>query len=208
MTSAAPLAVKAGQPPRPRLWSPRSWRQEARRLQTLIRWRTWIRWSPWSPRQWPAGAASISWSTTRASFAISHSPRWTWRTSGLWWVSISWDPFIAPRPCGTSYSAAKMAVVGLMQTLAIHGRKIGIHVNCLAPTAATRMVGGPGAGRGDRQAQARRRQPRPARTRGRKRADAPDPMRRRGSFETAQVTLTRGIHVGDVPDAAEQVEAR
>lgn len=29
-----------------------------------------------------------------------------------------------------------------------------------------------------------------------------------GSFETAQVTLTKGIHVGDVPDAAEQVEAR
>lgn len=29
-----------------------------------------------------------------------------------------------------------------MQTLAIEGRKNGIHVNCLAPTAATRMVGG------------------------------------------------------------------
>jgi NAD(P)-dependent dehydrogenase (short-subunit alcohol dehydrogenase family) len=40
----------------------------------------------------------------------------------------------------SNYSAAKMAVVGLMQTLAIEGAKTGIHVNALAPTAATRMT--------------------------------------------------------------------
>ena len=39
-----------------------------------------------------------------------------------------------------NYSAAKMALVGLMQTLAIEGEKYGIRVNCLAPSAATRMT--------------------------------------------------------------------
>lgn len=39
-----------------------------------------------------------------------------------------------------NYSAAKMAVVGLMNTLAIEGAKYNVHVNSLAPTAATRMT--------------------------------------------------------------------
>lgn len=42
----------------------------------------------------------------------------------------------------TNYSAAKMALVGLMQTLAIEGMKNNILVNCLAPTAATAMSEG------------------------------------------------------------------
>ena len=39
-----------------------------------------------------------------------------------------------------NYGAAKMALVGLMQTLAIEGEKYNIRVNCLAPTAATQMT--------------------------------------------------------------------
>jgi NAD(P)-dependent dehydrogenase (short-subunit alcohol dehydrogenase family) len=39
-----------------------------------------------------------------------------------------------------NYSAAKMALVGLMQTLAIEGQKYDIRVNCLAPSAATQMT--------------------------------------------------------------------
>lgn len=39
-----------------------------------------------------------------------------------------------------NYGAAKMALVGLMQTLALEGEKYGIKVNCLAPTAATAMT--------------------------------------------------------------------
>src|SRR5258706_4187753 len=39
-----------------------------------------------------------------------------------------------------NYGAAKMALVGLMQTLSIEGAKNDIRVNCLAPTAATRMT--------------------------------------------------------------------
>ena len=41
-----------------------------------------------------------------------------------------------------NYGAAKMALVGLMQTLSIEGAKNDIRVNCLAPTAATRMTEG------------------------------------------------------------------
>jgi NAD(P)-dependent dehydrogenase (short-subunit alcohol dehydrogenase family) len=41
-----------------------------------------------------------------------------------------------------NYSAAKLALVGLMQTLAIEGEKYNIRVNCLAPTAATQMTQG------------------------------------------------------------------
>lgn len=42
----------------------------------------------------------------------------------------------------SNYGAAKMALVGLMQTLSIEGAKSNIRVNCLAPTAATKMTEG------------------------------------------------------------------
>jgi NAD(P)-dependent dehydrogenase (short-subunit alcohol dehydrogenase family) len=40
----------------------------------------------------------------------------------------------------SNYGAAKLALVGLMQTLGLEGAKHDIRVNCLAPTAATRMT--------------------------------------------------------------------
>lgn len=40
----------------------------------------------------------------------------------------------------SNYGAAKMALVGLMQTLSIEGAKNDVRVNCLAPTAHTRMT--------------------------------------------------------------------
>jgi NAD(P)-dependent dehydrogenase (short-subunit alcohol dehydrogenase family) len=42
----------------------------------------------------------------------------------------------------SNYGAAKLALVGFMQTLALEGEKYGIHVNCIAPTAATQMLEG------------------------------------------------------------------
>jgi NAD(P)-dependent dehydrogenase (short-subunit alcohol dehydrogenase family) len=39
-----------------------------------------------------------------------------------------------------NYGAAKMALVGLMQTLALEGERNNVRVNCLAPTAATAMT--------------------------------------------------------------------
>lgn len=95
-----------------------------------------------------------------------------------------------------NYSAAKMALVGLMQTLALEGERHGIRVNCLAPSAFTRMTEGlyseddlkglssslvsPGvvALSAD---------------------DAPNRvvlLAGAGAFEQAHVTMTRGIHVG------------
>ncbi|MDC1145246.1 SDR family NAD(P)-dependent oxidoreductase [Porticoccaceae bacterium] len=41
-----------------------------------------------------------------------------------------------------NYGAAKMAVVGLMNTLCIEGEKYNININCLSPTAGTRMLEG------------------------------------------------------------------
>lgn len=41
-----------------------------------------------------------------------------------------------------NYGAAKMAMVGLMNTLHLEGAKYNIHVNCLAPTAGTAMTEG------------------------------------------------------------------
>ena len=39
-----------------------------------------------------------------------------------------------------NYGAAKMAVAGLMNTLCLEGEKYDIKINCIAPTAATRMT--------------------------------------------------------------------
>lgn len=40
----------------------------------------------------------------------------------------------------SNYGAAKMAVLGLMNTLGLEGAKYNVHVNALSPTAATRMT--------------------------------------------------------------------
>ena len=40
----------------------------------------------------------------------------------------------------SNYGAAKMAVVGFMNTLVMEGKKYNIHINALAPAAATRMT--------------------------------------------------------------------
>ena len=42
----------------------------------------------------------------------------------------------------SNYGAAKMALVGLMNTLHLEGQKYNIKVNCLAPCAGTRMLAG------------------------------------------------------------------
>lgn len=105
-----------------------------------------------------------------------------------------------------NYGAAKMALVGLMQTLAIEGARNDIRVNALAPTAHTRMTedlqGLPLEALGPELVT-----PgllhlvsRDAPTRAILAAGA-------GGFERAYVTLTHGdFAVG--PDAPEQVAAR
>jgi NAD(P)-dependent dehydrogenase (short-subunit alcohol dehydrogenase family) len=106
-----------------------------------------------------------------------------------------------------NYGAAKMAVAGLMQTLSIEGEKHNIRVNCLAPTAATRMTEGlmpeqvlkalePSAVVPAMLVMASE--------------DAPNRTiicAGAGSFEVAHITLTQGIHLGTGPDAAERLSA-
>ena len=105
----------------------------------------------------------------------------------------------------SNYGAAKMALVGLMQTLALDGAKADIRVNCLAPTAGTRMLEGL----------------MPAEVLAALAPEAVSPAvlalvaenaptrtilcAGAGSFEQAHITLTRGIHVGAGDDAAESV---
>lgn len=106
-----------------------------------------------------------------------------------------------------NYGAAKMALVGLMQTLALEGEKYDIRVNCLAPTAATAMTEGllsPEA--------VQRLSPdfvspgllalvgNDAPTRAILCAGA-------GHFARSNITLTRGVHVGEGEEAAMGVVA-
>jgi len=106
-----------------------------------------------------------------------------------------------------NYGAAKMALAGLMQTLSIEGEKYGIRVNCLAPTAATRMTEGlmPQAVLDALEPQAVS----PAML---VLASEQAPNRTilcagAGSFEAAHITLTQGVHIGIGADTPERLLA-
>ncbi|HEY8607761.1 MAG TPA: SDR family NAD(P)-dependent oxidoreductase [Noviherbaspirillum sp.] len=106
-----------------------------------------------------------------------------------------------------NYGAAKMALVGLMQTLAIEGEKYGIRVNCLAPTAATRMTEElMGA---DALALLTPESVTPGML-WLVSKDAPSKTvlcAGAGTFSRSNITLTDGIHVGERADAAEVLAA-
>ena len=107
-----------------------------------------------------------------------------------------------------NYGAAKMALVGLMQTLALEGERAGIRVNCLAPSAATQMTENlyseddlrglstdlvsPGV-------VALASENAPTRT---------ILLAGAGAFEQAHVTMTQGVFIGDRADAADLIEQR
>jgi NAD(P)-dependent dehydrogenase (short-subunit alcohol dehydrogenase family) len=105
----------------------------------------------------------------------------------------------------SNYGAAKMALVGLMQTLSLEGEKNGIRVNCLAPTAHTQMTEGL--------------MPPAVLELLRPEAVSPGllylvsddaPTRAilgagAGTFERTYITMTQGLHIGGGADAAERV---
>lgn len=105
----------------------------------------------------------------------------------------------------SNYGAAKMAQVGLMQTLSIEGAKHNIHVNALAPTAATRMTEGLMP-----EAVLAALKPAAVVPAMLVLAHASAPTRTilcagAGGFEAAHITLTQGVYVGTGADAAEQL---
>ncbi|MDM0039872.1 SDR family NAD(P)-dependent oxidoreductase [Variovorax sp. J22G21] len=108
----------------------------------------------------------------------------------------------------SNYGAAKMALVGLMQTLSIEGAKNDIRVNCLAPTAATRMTEGLMS-----QAVLDALKPEAVVPAMLVLAAQDAPTRTilcagAGTFEAAHVTLTNGAFIGIGADAPEQLAAR
>ena len=107
-----------------------------------------------------------------------------------------------------NYGAAKMALVGLMQTLSIEGAKHDIRVNCLAPTAATRMTEGllP-------EAVLQALKPEAVVPAMLVLASTDAPSRTilcagAGTFEAAHITLTDGVWIGTHADAPERLAAR
>lgn len=105
----------------------------------------------------------------------------------------------------SNYGAAKMALVGLMQTLSIEGAKNDIRVNCLAPTAATQMTEGL--------------MPAPMLDMLKPESVVPAllviahenaPNRTilcagAGTFEAAHITFTKGVHLGAGPRVPKQL---
>ncbi|RZI44681.1 SDR family NAD(P)-dependent oxidoreductase [Herbaspirillum sp. HC18] len=106
-----------------------------------------------------------------------------------------------------NYGAAKMALVGLMQTLGLEGEKYNVRVNCLAPTAATRMtedllgednlkyLAPESVTPGMLYLVSR---------------DAPNKAvlcAGAGTFSRSYITLTDGVYIGTSPDAAELLAA-
>ncbi|MBE7942199.1 MULTISPECIES: SDR family NAD(P)-dependent oxidoreductase [Ramlibacter] len=107
----------------------------------------------------------------------------------------------------SNYGAAKMALVGLMQTLALEGEKYGIRVNSLAPTAHTQMTEGLLPPEALALLKPEAVTPALLNLVG---EDAPTRAilcAGAGTFERAYVTLTHGLHLGTGADAPEQVAA-
>jgi NAD(P)-dependent dehydrogenase (short-subunit alcohol dehydrogenase family) len=103
----------------------------------------------------------------------------------------------------SNYGAAKMALVGLMQTLALEGAKYDIRVNCLAPSAVTAMTEGLLPPEATAVLTPERVSPGVIAL---VCDDAPTRMvllAGGGSFECAHITMTQGIHVGDDADCAD-----
>tara|TARA_R110002051_G_scaffold27971_3_gene66752 strand:- start:921 stop:1814 length:894 start_codon:yes stop_codon:yes gene_type:complete len=107
-----------------------------------------------------------------------------------------------------NYGAAKMALVGLMQTLAIEGEKYGVRVNCLAPTAATGMTEGVLSGEQLSQLDPALVSPALLALVGEEAPTRAIVCAGAGHFARAFVTLTPGQYVGGGADAGEQVIAR
>jgi NAD(P)-dependent dehydrogenase (short-subunit alcohol dehydrogenase family) len=107
-----------------------------------------------------------------------------------------------------AYSAAKMGLVGLMQTLALEGDRYGIRVNCVAPTAATQMTMGLWTAEELQSFDPARVSPAVVAL-----ASEAAPNKRivltgAGSFKEAHITMTQGIYLPAGEDSPQQLLAQ
>ena len=108
----------------------------------------------------------------------------------------------------SNYGAAKMALVGLMQTLSLEGERHDIRVNCLAPSAATAMTSGLYPSEALEGLGPELVSPAVIALIG------PDAPTRRillagaGCFEQANVTMTRGVYLGGEDRVADRLSER
>lgn len=105
----------------------------------------------------------------------------------------------------SNYGAAKLALVGLMQTLGLEGAKYNTRVNCLAPSAGTRMLDGLISDEMSKTLTPGSVSPGVVALVG---EDAPNRAllcAGGGSYEQAFITMTRGIYVGTDEKAPETI---
>jgi NAD(P)-dependent dehydrogenase (short-subunit alcohol dehydrogenase family) len=105
----------------------------------------------------------------------------------------------------SAYSAAKMALVGLMQTLALEGARHGIHVNCLAPSASTQMTDNLLKPEDLQVLEARRVSPAVVALASEAAPNKQIVLAGAGSFEQSHITLTRGLYLPDRELSAERL---
>lgn len=108
----------------------------------------------------------------------------------------------------SNYGAAKMAVVGLMQTLALEGEKYNIRVNCLAPSAATAMTEGVLSPKDLEGLSPEAVSPGVVALVSEHAPSRMILLAGAGSFEAANITMTQGIHLGKSDDPVTQILER
>lgn len=108
----------------------------------------------------------------------------------------------------SNYGAAKRALVGLMQTLAIEGERYNIRVNCLAPTAGTRMLNGLMSADILGTLSSASVNPAVAVLAGEETLNRMILCAGTGSFEASHITLTPGIDIGTGEQAPHQLAER
>jgi NAD(P)-dependent dehydrogenase (short-subunit alcohol dehydrogenase family) len=107
----------------------------------------------------------------------------------------------------SAYSTAKMALVGLMQTLAIEGERYGIHVNCIAPSAATRMTADLWSPEDLDALTPERVSPAVVALASEQAPNKRIVLAGAGSLKLAHVTMTRGLHLPDERLSPEEILA-
>lgn len=106
-----------------------------------------------------------------------------------------------------NYGAAKMALVGLMQTLALEGARYGIRVNCIAPSAATQMTRDLWSAEDLAALSPGRVSPAVVALASERAPNKCIVLAGGGSFKLSHVTMTRGIYLSDEKLNAEEILA-